>query len=75
MLPDAVLKRTSFLVETELLDEAAGVLGTKGPTETIRQSLEETVAHARRKALAEWELPERFPEQVEELRRPRRLAG
>lgn len=70
-----MLKRTSFLVETELLEEAAGVLGTKGPTETIRESLAETVRRARRRALAEWELPVAFPDEVETLRLPRKLAS
>jgi len=70
-----MLKRTSFLVETELLEEAADVLGTKGPTETIRESLEETVRRARRRALAEWELPVAFPDEVERLRLPRTLAS
>jgi hypothetical protein len=66
-------KRTSLILEPDLLKEAAVVLGTKGPTATVRKSLEETVRQERLKRLAEWEFPEDALERLWEMRRPRKF--
>jgi hypothetical protein len=67
-------KRTSLMVETDLLNQASQLLGTNGPTETVRGALEQTVRQARLKELTQWELPEDFPEQLAAMREPRRFA-
>jgi Arc/MetJ family transcription regulator len=63
-------KRTSLIVEPALLDEAARILGTEGPTATVRESLKRTVRQDHLERLAEWELPEDFPRQLAEMRAP-----
>lgn len=67
-------KRTSLMVETDLLDQASRLLGTQGPTETVRGALEQTVRQARLRELTQWELPEDFPEQIVGMREPRQFA-
>jgi hypothetical protein len=69
----AMGKRTSLILEPSLLEEAARVLGTKGPTATVRKSLEETVRQERLNRLAQWEFPEDALERLEQMRRPRKL--
>ena len=64
-------KRTSLILEPSLLEEASKILGTKGPTATVRKSLEGVVRQAHLERLAQWELPEDFPEQLERMRQPR----
>ena len=64
-------KRTSLILEPSLLEEASKILGTKGPTATVRKSLEGVVRQAHLDRLARWELPEDFPEQLERMRQPR----
>lgn len=69
-----VSKRTSLIVEPSLLEEAARVLGTAGPTATVRESLRRTVRQDHLERLAEWELPEDFPTQLGQMRAPRAFA-
>jgi hypothetical protein len=64
-----VAKHTSLYVEEELLREAEGILGTSGPTGTVRAALEDVVRRARLKSLTTWEI-ELKPDDLEELRRP-----
>ncbi len=66
-----VKKRTSMLLDPELVAEAARALDTEGTTATVRAALEKAVRDARLRALAEWELPEDAPALLEEMRRPR----
>jgi hypothetical protein len=63
-------KHTSLYLEEELLREAEGVLGTSGPTGTVRAALEDVVRRAHLKRLTTWEI-ELTPDDLEELRRPR----
>jgi hypothetical protein len=64
-------KRTSLIVEPHLLERAAEVLGTKGPTATVREALDQVVRRAALESLARWDLPDDFPEQLERMRQPR----
>jgi Arc/MetJ family transcription regulator len=68
-------KRTSLIVEPALLAEAAEVLGTNGPTATVREALRQAVRQEHLERLAGWELPEDFPAQVEKLRKPRSVGA
>jgi hypothetical protein len=67
----AMGKRTSLILEPDLLKEAAKILGTRGPTATVRKSLEETVRREKLRRLAEIEFPEDALERLWEMRRPR----
>lgn len=64
-------KRTSLILDTELLREAEQALGTKGPTATVRESLQGVVRQGHLDRLVQWELPDDFPEQLERMRQPR----
>jgi len=64
-------KRTSLILDPSLMEEAAKVLGTRGPTATVRKSLEEVVRREKLKRVSEWEFPDDFMERLERMRRPR----
>jgi len=64
-------KRTSVILEPDLLNEAAEILGTRGPTATVRKSLEEVVRREKLKRVSEIEFPEDALERLWEMRRPR----
>jgi hypothetical protein len=64
-------KRTSLIVDPELLREAERAAGTKGLTATVRESLQRVVRQGHLDRLARWELPDDFPEQLEKMRQPR----
>jgi hypothetical protein len=66
-------KRTSLIMEPRLLGEAARVLGTKGPTATVREALERVVRQERLESLARWEFPEDALERLAEMRQPRKF--
>jgi Arc/MetJ family transcription regulator len=61
-------KRTSLIVDPELLAEAEQLLGTKGPTTTVREALQRAVRQIHLESLANWELPEDAPERLERMR-------
>ena len=64
-------KRTSLILDTALLAAAQDVLGTRGPTATVREALSRAVRQNHLERLAQWELPEDFPERLEEIRSER----
>jgi len=64
-------KRTSLIIDPLLLEEAAEMLGTTGPTATVREALERIVRQEHLKRLAQWEFPEDALERLEQMRRPR----
>ncbi len=68
-------KRTSLILDTALLEAAAGVLGTSGPTATVREALASAVRQSHLERLAQWELPEDFPQRLEEMRAERASRG
>jgi len=47
-------KRTSLNLDISLVDEARGVLGTKGTTETVNRALAEVVRQDKLRQLAKW---------------------
>ena len=48
-----MIKRTSLNLDMSLVDEARGVLGTRGTTETVNQALAEIVRHDKLRRLTE----------------------
>jgi Arc/MetJ family transcription regulator len=58
-------------LDTQLLADAADVLGTHGPTATVHAAMVEVVRSARRRRLASRDLPDLTPARLEALRRPR----
>jgi Arc/MetJ family transcription regulator len=71
----SVGKRTSLIVEPALLEQAAEVLGTKGPTATVREALRQTVRQEHLQRLAAWELPDDSPARLEALREQRSFGA
>lgn len=66
-------KRTSLIIEPDLLEEAADVLGTKGTTATVREALARVIRQERLNRLAQLELPEDFMDQLKRMREPRKF--
>ena len=60
-------KHTSLYLDQDLLQEAENVLGTSGPTGTVKAALEHVVRRARLKNLTTWEV-ELTPTDLEALR-------
>ena len=48
-----MIRRTSLNLDMSLVDEARGVLGTRGTTETVNQALAEIVRHDKLRRLTE----------------------
>lgn len=63
-------KHTSLYLDEDLLREAEEILGTAGPTGTVRAALENVVRRARLKNLTTWEV-ELTPADLDALRGPR----
>ena len=63
-------KHTSLYLDEALLREAEEVLGTVGPTGTVRAALEDVVRRARLRNLTTWEV-ELTPADLDTLRDPR----
>jgi len=63
-------KRTSLILDLDLLDQAREQLGTKTTTETIHRALDEAMRLAARRSLAAWDFDLTL-EELEEMRRPR----
>ena len=63
-------KHTSLYLDEELLSEAGSILGTSGPTSTVRAALEDVVRRTRLKSLTGWDV-ELSETDLERLRRPR----
>ena len=66
-------KHTSLYLDQQLLAEAGSILGTSGPTGTVKAALEDVVRRARLKSLTSWDL-ELTETDLERLRGPR-LGG
>jgi hypothetical protein len=63
-----MVKRTSLNLELDLVEEARGVLGTRGTTDTIHKALEEVVRRERLHRLTARDFSELTPEALERLR-------
>lgn len=61
---------TSLYLDQELLHEAETVLGTSGPSRTVKAALEDVVRRARLRSLAQWEV-ELAEDDLRRLREPR----
>ncbi len=59
---------TRIDLDLALVREAAEVLGTEAPADTIHAALAEVVSRQRRATLAQMDLPDLVPEMVEGLR-------
>ena len=70
MYPPAVIRRTNINLDMDLVDEAAGELGTHRTTDTVHAALREVVARARRTRLAQRDFEGLTPDAVEQMRRP-----
>jgi Arc/MetJ family transcription regulator len=68
------IKRTNINLDTELVGEAAAVLGTANTTETVHAALREVVARAARGRLAQREYGDLTPAVLEKIRRARDLV-
>lgn len=66
-------KRTSLIIEPDLLTEAEQLLDTKGPTATVREALQRAVRQVHLERLAQWEFPDDFLEQLKRMREPRKF--
>lgn len=67
------MKHTSLYLDEHLLRDAGDILGTSGPTGTVRAALEEVVRRARLRSLATWDIGLE-PDDLDELRRPRHVV-
>jgi Arc/MetJ family transcription regulator len=63
------VRRTSLNVDLGLIAEAGDILGTKGPTETVRAALEDVIVRDKLRRLAERTYEDVTPEEFEELER------
>jgi hypothetical protein len=63
-------RHTSLYLDEQLLQEAGAILGTTGPTGTVRAALEDVVRRARLQNLAEWDI-DLTDEELDRLRAPR----
>jgi Arc/MetJ family transcription regulator len=68
------VKHTSLYLDEELMKQAAQVLGTDGPTTTVRAALESVVRAHHLKSLASWEI-ELTPDDLAEIRAAPSLDG
>jgi Arc/MetJ family transcription regulator len=66
-------KRTSLILDPELLQQAADVLGAKSATETVRTALQRVVRQAALESLAQWEFPDDFMDELKKMREPRKF--
>ncbi len=66
-------KRTSLIVEPQLVERAAEILETRGTTATVREALERVVRQADLERLAQWEFPDDALERLRQMREPRKF--
>ncbi len=64
-------KRTTLVLDPELVAEASRVLGTERTTDTVRTALEDVVRHARIRNLVAWELEDDSADELERQRTSR----
>ena len=64
-------KRTTLLLDTDLMARAAEVLGTTRATDTVRAALEGTVRSEHVRSLVAWELPDGAGDELARQREPR----
>lgn len=62
-------KRTTVILDTDLMRDAGVVLGTTKATDTIRAALERAVYEKHVRDLVAWELPDSAADDLDALRR------
>jgi Arc/MetJ family transcription regulator len=68
------IKRTNINLDTQLVDQAAAVLGTARTTDTVHAALRSVIDRAARERLAQRDFADLTPDVLEQVRRPRELA-
>jgi hypothetical protein len=68
------MKRTSLILDTDLLERASTVLGTGKATETVRTALERVVREGHMANLVAWELPDDADDRLDARRRRREFG-
>ena len=71
---DTKIRRTNINLDTELVEEAAAVLGTDRTTDTVHAALRAVIDRAARQRLASRDLDDLTPGVLEQLRSPRQAA-
>ena len=70
-----MIRRTNINLDTQLVTEAAALLGTTRTTDTVHAAMRDVVARERRRQLAARDLfPDTTPAQFDAMRRPRSRA-
>lgn len=65
-----IVRRTNINLDIDLLEQAAGVLGTERMTDTVHEALRDVVERSRRARLAERDFEDLTPNTLEAMRRP-----
>ena len=68
------IRRTNINLDTELVEEAAAVLGTNRTTDTVHAALRAVIDRAARQRLASRDFDDLTPGVLEQLRGPRQAA-
>jgi Arc/MetJ family transcription regulator len=69
-----MIKRTNVNLDTQLVKEAAALLGTTRISDTVHAAMRDVIARERRRRLVERDLFEELEQEaLEEMRRPRAL--
>ena len=74
MVTKTTIRRTNINLDTELVKEAARVLGTARTTDTVHAALRAVIDHASRGRLAQRDFADLTPDVLEQLRSPQQLA-
>jgi Arc/MetJ family transcription regulator len=74
MLSETKIRRTNINLDTQLVDEAAAVLGTARTTDTVHAALRAVIDRAARERLAQRDFADLTPDALEQVRRPRQFA-
>lgn len=74
MYPHLIIKRTNINLDTDLVGEAATLLGTTRISDTVHAAMRDVVAREHRRRLAERDLfGDMQLEELDAMRRPRAL--
>jgi Arc/MetJ family transcription regulator len=66
-----IKKRTNINVDMSLLTRAAGILGTRGTTQTVHAAMEDVIRRDRLARLAARDMPDLTADALDEMRQPR----
>lgn len=74
MLSETKIRRTNINLDTQLVDEAAAVLGTARTTDTVHAALRAVIDRAARERLSQRDFADLTPDALEQVRRRRQFA-